>query len=54
MHTYRVTMQERQADGSIKTLKQLAVCESMSAVIEWYGLNNDDIVSYEIKMVDDI
>lgn len=49
MHTYKITMQERQKDGSIRTLTQTAVCRSRQEVIEWYGLNEPDIVSYKIE-----
>ena len=49
MKTFEVTMQERGKDGVVRTLKQTAVCENRKQVIEWYGLNEPDIVSYEIK-----
>ena len=52
MHTYKVTMQERQLDGSICTITKTAVCTNKSQVIEWYGLTEPDIVSYDIKVVE--
>ena len=50
-HTYKVTMNERQKDGSIRTLTQTAVCRSRSEVIDWYGLEEPDIVSYNIEEI---
>ena len=50
-HTYKVTMNERQKDGSIRTLTQTAVCRSRSEVIEWYGLEEPDIISYNIEEI---
>lgn len=44
-----VTMQERQPDGAVRTLEQVAIAPSREAVINWYGLNEPDIVSYTIK-----
>jgi hypothetical protein len=46
---FKVTMQERQKDGSIHTIEQTAVCQTRQQVIDWYGLNEPDIVSYEIE-----
>jgi hypothetical protein len=51
MHTYKITMEERQKDGSIRTLTQTAVCKDMEEAEEWYGLNEPDIVSYTITEV---
>ena len=51
MNTYKVTMNERQKDGSIHTLTQTAVCHSRREVIEWYGLDEPDIVSYNIEEI---
>lgn len=48
MHTFKIVMRERQKDGSIRTLTQTAVCRSREDAIEWYGLTEPDIVSYEI------
>ena len=50
-HTYKVTMNERQKDGSIRTLTQTAVCPSRKDVIKWYGLEEPDIVSYKIEEI---
>ena len=52
MHNYNVTMVERQKDGTTRTLKQKAYCRSEEEVIKWYGLNEPDIVSYEITLAD--
>lgn len=50
MNKYNVTMVERQKDGTTRTLTQTAVCNSEKEVIDWYGLNEPDIVSYDIKL----
>jgi len=49
MKTFEVTMQERGRDGVVRTITQTAVCESRKQVVEFYGLNEPDIVSYKIK-----
>ena len=49
MKTFEVTMKEKGADGKVRTLTQTAVCEDRKQVIEFYGLNEPDIVSYTIK-----
>ena len=46
---YKVTMSERQKDGSIRTLTQYAVCGSVQEVIKFYGLDEPDIVDYKIE-----
>ena len=38
-------------DGKIRTLTQTAICESRKQVIDFYGLNEPDIISYTIKEV---
>lgn len=50
-HTYKVTMNERQKDGSIRTITQTAVCHHRQQVIDWYGLNEPDIISYTIEEI---
>lgn len=50
-HTYKVIMNEMQKDGSIRTLARTAIVESRQAVIDWYGLNEPDIVSYTIEEI---
>jgi len=47
-------MDELQRDGSIHTLKQMAICESRQELIKWYGLDQPDIVSYTIEEVADL
>lgn len=49
MKTFEVTMQERGRDGVVRTITQTAVCDSRKQVVDFYGLNEPDIVSYEIK-----
>lgn len=49
MKTFKVTMKERGKDGVVRTIKQTAVCESREQVIKFYGLNEPDIVLYNIK-----
>lgn len=49
MKTFEVTMQERGKDGVVRTLTQTAVCKTRKQVIEFYGLNEPDIVSYKIE-----
>ncbi len=49
---FKVTMQERQKDGSIHTIEQTAICQTRQQVIDWYGLNEPDIVSYKIETED--
>lgn len=48
MAKFKVTMKERGADGKIRTIEQTAICENRRQVIEWYGLNEPDIISYSI------
>lgn len=52
MKRFEVTMEERQRDGSIRTITQEAVCQSRKEVIDWYGLHEPDIVSYSIREVE--
>ena len=52
MPKFKVTMKERQRDGSIHTLEQTAFCQSRQQVIEFYGLNEPDIVGYTIEPID--
>ena len=49
MAKFIVTMQERGKDGQIRTITQTAICETRQQVIDWYGLNEPDIISYIIK-----
>lgn len=49
MAKFRVTMVELQKDGSTRTLTQTAVCSTRQQVVDWYGLNEPDIVSYSIE-----
>ena len=42
-------MEELGKDGKVRTLNQTAICENRQQVIEIYGLNEPDILSYEIE-----
>lgn len=48
MRRFEITMEERGRDGVVRTLHQTAVCESRQQVIDWYGLEEPDILSYTI------
>lgn len=52
MKKFQVIMVERQKDGSTHTLTQTAMCENRQQVIDWYGLNEPDIVSYSIMEIE--
>ena len=52
MTHFKVTMEELGSDGTIHTLTQDAICESRQKVIEFYGLNQPDILSYNIEIVE--
>ncbi len=47
---FKVTMVERQKDGTTHTIEQTAICRTRQEVIDWYGLNEPDIVSYKIEV----
>ena len=49
MRTFKVTMSERQRDGSVHTIEQTAVCNNAQEVVRWYGLEEPDIVYYTIE-----
>ena len=49
MRKFEVTMEEMGRDGVVRTLTQTAYCETRQQVIEWYGLDEPDIISYSIK-----
>ena len=51
MAKFKITMEELQKDGSVRTLTQHAVCGNRQQVIDWYGLNEPDIVSYTIEEI---
>ena len=48
MRTFEITMNELGKDGKAITITQTAVCQNRRQVIEWYGLNQPDILSYTI------
>ena len=45
---FKVTMREVQHDGQVRTIVQNAFVSSREEVIRIYGLNELDIVSYQI------
>lgn len=51
MRKFEVIMKEVGRDGVVRTLTQTAVCENRQQVIEWYGLEEPDILSYEINEI---
>jgi hypothetical protein len=52
MPKFKVTMREIQKDGSTRTITQTAICSTRQQVVDWYGLNEPDIASYEIEVID--
>ena len=52
MAKFRVTMTEISRFG-VHTLEQTAVCESEREVIKIYGLDEPDILSYNIERIED-
>ena len=48
MRTFEITMDELGKDGKVRTITQTAICRNRRQVIEWYGLNQPDILSYTI------
>lgn len=51
MKKFEVTIKEMGKDGKIRIIMQTSICESRKQVIEFYGLNEPDILSYSIKEV---
>ena len=51
MKVFEVTMKEAGRDGLVRTIEQTAICNSRREVIEFYGLNEPDIISYAIKEI---
>lgn len=52
MPKFKVTMRERQKDGSIRTITQTAVCQTEQQVVDFYGLKEPDIIDYSIENQD--
>ena len=48
MRRFEIVMKEMGKDGVVRTLTQTAFCESRQQVIDWYGLEESDILSYTI------
>ena len=51
MKRFEITMKEMGKDGKVRTITQTALCESRKQVIDFYGLNEPDIISYSIKEI---
>lgn len=51
MAKFKVTMVEMERDGSTVTLTRTAVCETRQQVIDWYGLEEPDILAYDITEI---
>lgn len=49
MKRFEITMKEMGRDGKVRTITQTAFCESRKQAINFYGLNEPDIISYSIK-----
>ena len=52
MAKFKVYMKERGRDGVVRELEQIAICETRKQVVEFYGLNEPDIISYRIEVVE--
>lgn len=52
MKKFEVIMKEMGRDGVVRTLHQTAVCENRRQVVEWYGLEEPDIIEYTINEVE--
>ena len=53
MATFKVKMKEIGRDGKVRTIEQLANCETRKQVIDWYGLKEPDIIEYTIDEIKD-
>ena len=51
MKRFEIKMKEMGKDGKVRTITQTALCESRKQVIDFYGLNEPDIISYNIKEI---
>lgn len=45
-------MRELGPDGQIRDIKQTACCENRRQVIDFYGLNEPDIIDYSIEEIE--
>lgn len=53
MKKFEVTIVERSLlDGQIHTIKRTMVCHKRAEVVEWYGLDDSSVLSYEIAETD--
>jgi hypothetical protein len=52
MKKFKVIMRELDRDGQVREIKQTAHCETRQQVIDFYGLNEPDILDYEITEID--
>lgn len=53
MKKFKVEMTELGKDGKIHKLNQTAICRSRQEVVNLYGLNEPDILDYNITEVDE-
>lgn len=49
--TFEVKMTEIGKDGKVRELTQRAYCENKQQVVNFFGLNNPDILDYTIEEV---
>lgn len=52
MKTFEVKMTEIGKDGKVRTTTQRAFCENRQQVVNFYGLNEPDILEYTIEEID--
>ena len=51
MATFKVTMTEQGRDGILRTIQQIADCSTRQQVVDFYGLNQPDILDYQIELI---
>lgn len=49
---FKITMRELQRNGTERIIEQYADAPSRQAVIDWYGLDEPDIIEYKIEKLD--
>ena len=49
MPKFNVTIEERAADGRVNIINQTAVCQNRQQIIDFYGLEEADVISYTIE-----
>ena len=53
MATFKVTMKELGRDGIEREITQIAACQTRQQVVDFYGLNEPDIIDYSIELVEE-